>query len=566
MNKEDLLALITDEEREMIADYIDFYAVPEDGYSGRTASIPYILREWASSKEWLCEVFGGQLILSEDITYNAPEAEVFDKLCSDNAITDFSRYMMSWARSQNWTWDKVSYFSRLFNPSALYSSEYDGETIEIDDPSRPGKTIKITRGCKPMRVIGKIYNLYANHIDEKADFEAFRIAVSMALNTATVKGKLCLSIHPLDYMTMSDNDCGWDSCMSWKNYGSYRQGTVEMMNSDCVVVAYIASKDDMKLCGRHKWSNKKWRSLYIVTNDFITNIKGYPYQVAEVDRIIVEKLSKMVSEHDGETFTFPFEYNANDTYLPGTKVMFNTRTHYMYNDFGTLSTNYGALNVDLNNDSDPYDLHINYSGRSECMLCGEVVIYTDNEGLLACQNCYSESTCDECGEYVPESDLYETGDGTWVCETCLSDYYTPAINDGLYHRYDNMAEIYILPDFIKEHEDEVKIEDIYSPPSVFDNYYGTIDLSEEDMAKYYHENYLKEGREFKTYQRNRWSGTYYYVYESDLNDRMRRKIDNNFIHRFGCNFYEYAYYNTELNIHNHELKNEWKNYLRSKAW
>ena len=32
-----------------------------------------------------------------------------------------------------------------------------------------------------------------------------------------------------------------------------------------------------------EWNNKKWRSLYIVDENFITNIKGYPYQHNEFD-------------------------------------------------------------------------------------------------------------------------------------------------------------------------------------------------------------------------------------------------------------------------------------------
>ena len=38
---------------------------------------------------------------------------------------------------------------------------------------------------------------------------------------------------------MSDNNSGWESCMSWRNNGCYRRGTVEMMNSPYVIVAYL---------------------------------------------------------------------------------------------------------------------------------------------------------------------------------------------------------------------------------------------------------------------------------------------------------------------------------------
>ena len=76
-----------------------------------------------------------------------------------------------------------------------------------------------------MRVLSKIATAY-----NLPGFEDFRIAQSLVTNQANLKGYITLSIHPLDYMTMSDNNCGWDSCMSWQEEGCYRQGTVEMMN------------------------------------------------------------------------------------------------------------------------------------------------------------------------------------------------------------------------------------------------------------------------------------------------------------------------------------------------
>ena len=91
------------------------------------------------------------------------------------------------------------------------------------------------------------------------EFEDFRIKHSRILSEKEFIGRLSLSIHPLDFMTMSDNDSDWSSCMSWRTCGSYRRGTVEMMNSPCVVVAYLSASKPMVLDrGSHfKWNIKK---------------------------------------------------------------------------------------------------------------------------------------------------------------------------------------------------------------------------------------------------------------------------------------------------------------------
>ena len=37
--------------------------------------------------------------------------------------------------------------------------------------------------------------------------------------------------------------------MSWADYGCYRQGTVEMMNSPLMVVAYLTAEEPMHMPG-----------------------------------------------------------------------------------------------------------------------------------------------------------------------------------------------------------------------------------------------------------------------------------------------------------------------------
>lgn len=94
------------------------------------------------------------------------------------------------------------------------------------------------------------------HFMDDDEFEEFRICQSMCTNTTALEGKLCLSIHPLDYMTMSDNACDWSSCMSWQEDGCYRMGTVEMMNSPCVIVAYLESSHPMYFSREATWNSK----------------------------------------------------------------------------------------------------------------------------------------------------------------------------------------------------------------------------------------------------------------------------------------------------------------------
>jgi hypothetical protein len=137
-------------------------------------------------------------------------------------------------REENFIQNKIT---RLYN---------DKESLSFVSP-KDGSKVTITLGMKFMKALGKVVEAY--NLDQEM-FEEFRIAHSQILNDKKLSGRLCLSIHPLDYMTMSDNESDWGSCMSWREGGCYRRGTVEMMTSPVVVVAYLKSEIDMNLLVR----------------------------------------------------------------------------------------------------------------------------------------------------------------------------------------------------------------------------------------------------------------------------------------------------------------------------
>ena len=214
----------------LIDNYRECYAYREDGFrDGEFADTPYILREWAKCKrEYLFKMFGEQLILTKHIEYEKSEEEMADEFhdflvsrkgfgrkerCGGifyDALFDFvyqyenGEYILPMSVRDN--------LMRLMNFNSLSKNKYGGETFIITLPN--GKDFKIQHGCKVSRVLGKIAEAL-----NLPGYEDFRICHSQILNQKTLSGNLCISIHPLDYMTMSDNECEWDSCMSWRKEG-----------------------------------------------------------------------------------------------------------------------------------------------------------------------------------------------------------------------------------------------------------------------------------------------------------------------------------------------------------
>ena len=65
----------------------------------------------------------------------------------------------------------------------------------------------MNRGCKIMKILRKLAIL----VDSEALFESNRLRQSQIMNDARIKATLCLSIHPIDYLTASLNENNWRS-------------------------------------------------------------------------------------------------------------------------------------------------------------------------------------------------------------------------------------------------------------------------------------------------------------------------------------------------------------------
>jgi hypothetical protein len=211
-------------------------------------STEHLLLPWAEAKSnYLYDLLGHNLIISKSIFYNKVNEQILVEMIEMKLDSPFIQAFNDFILNKG---KEYSHLRLLIDEQFLVNNEYSGVNFTIERPN--GKKLKIHSGCKPIRILQKIVKEF-----EIPYFEEFRLEHSRILNQKTLVGDLCLSIHPLDYMTMSDNDYDWSSCMSWID-GEYRQGTVEMMNSACVIVAYIKGRNDYSI-QNYQWTNKKWR-------------------------------------------------------------------------------------------------------------------------------------------------------------------------------------------------------------------------------------------------------------------------------------------------------------------
>lgn len=449
----DLRDVLSEQDKTRLKNYINIYS----GANVECQDVDKVLAEWARAKIDLYHILGDKLIIEFPFEYTRPFSEISDECYNTiygydvtnpayrEMFTALDTYWMPikkakatiedddgtvlWEASVTKTWP-----SSIFNDCDIIASNVLPEWLEnyTVQNKETGKEITFHKGEKYFRALGKlIHNCPLN--DEV--FESFRIKMSQITNQKILKGTMCISIHPMDYVTMSDNDYDWDSCMNWTSDegGDYRLGTVEMMNSPMVVCAYLKGDKDFQWGHYHiqndpdySWNSKKWRELFIVRPDFNIEIKAYPYDNEEFTKVVMAKLEELMGDAHEEEIYWNYQTRFNDD------LGLEFQTNDMYNDFGTYRNHKGHLmryNKKLASEwtIDKFNKKcINYSGEPHCMCCGTPINpYEARSNQVVCVNCGGcGGKCSCCGCVIyDDNDIFWNLDGEPYCSDCYNDLY-----------------------------------------------------------------------------------------------------------------------------------------------
>ena len=448
-----LLSVLTEEDRTKIENYIRLYGTQKN-FIGLDNWLSY----WSTNKIKMYKMLGNQLIYRVPFEYNKSKEELNNQIAYLVKTDRFIPALKDWIKNND----------DIF-PSYVYSYIYTCTCthIFILDEVRENfkftlegnkKTLQLQKGMKPLRALGRFIT-YCKDVKGadiiKDYFEQFRIAHSIIFNDKTIKGNLAISIHPLDFMTMSDNNSNWQSCMSWKENGCYHVGTVEMMNSNNVLCCYLESSEpyyfskDGTKDENYRWYNKKWRQLVYFTKDIIVSGKSYPYANDDISKLLITIICNFAKKNLKWTYSFGPELYQDMKYLYTKYSMDRARdyihwgnmtkhniifdTKGMYNDMlNDHETNYWCIRNKVK-----HNKIISYSGKAPCLCCGEDVIYRSyddydynerysNCGSVVCDDCLDEFRCDFCdcreAHHIHYTVTLENGSTFRICDQCAKQY------------------------------------------------------------------------------------------------------------------------------------------------
>ena len=252
-----------------------------------------------------------------------------------------------------------------------------------------------------------------------------------------LKGYLCLSVHPVDFLTCSENTSKWDSCQ--KMTGCYRAGSLSYLLDKYTFIAYVRSSEPSQ--APHipfKWNNKKWRAWMFFSKDYNALFCGrhYPFECRNVIDKINELFLPSFATWDRTYVTQIKDSNTDekihftDRYLvynrqlyPMSEIVSDAEHSVHYNDL-LLSPYYKKPYFTHRTQGPLLDLldgsSFEIGAEVPCLSCGDD--YLDTGEAFTCMDCRDDKTeeCPICRDYFnPEDMIYVDGEDVYLCNSCF---------------------------------------------------------------------------------------------------------------------------------------------------
>ena len=411
---------LTENDKEIVRQWCINYANVEP------QSIEKVLATWNKNKRTLFRAFGKKLQISFPVHQKVNSSYRHNKwrnLYSPFIIYDkndlqhfkydprnhiFINNLVQWLRD-TWIDDLPISILQAILEYTKYCYIENGKTSndKLFAGGLNGKILKIPAGTKIMRAIRKVLEYYSfPYMDS---FNKWRDDISVINTDKEIDAELVLSINPVDFITMSDNKSGWTSCMSWIDDGGYSTGTIEMLNSNVAVVAYLRNPQSFNY-NDLDIPNKSWRTLVFIHKDILLVGKHYPYQSEVLAKIVLDKIQEIVKTNLGWKYSYQNQlyrdmersYNNNFIRDPSCFHRMNdghkiyVYTNVMYHD---IIEDHGTEYWCCRNRVEK-NLYLNLSGPATCMCCGMPIDLNKTNNISTskkyCSNCEEKYQCAGC--------------------------------------------------------------------------------------------------------------------------------------------------------------------------
>jgi len=382
-------------------------------YSSRT--IETILDKWATQKSSLLSLLRQNAAWNEDelcIVFPVTESREIDmnavnahKLwlknmgidMEDGDDQDFDNFIL--------LLDKACSFGQLVNDKdeADWIKEVYG--------------IKCNVGLKVSKLIGAICRKF--RVDKHPSYNKVYAKIADALNPLSVDRKAVLSLHPGDYLLMSNGAGGWDSCHALDS--SYKAGTLSYMLDSTSLVFYTVKNEVIE---NYHTAKKITRQMFHYSDGLLLQSRLYPQDKSKpaISKEISDMYRPLVQKAIADSMQYSNLWTLKRDHADIMQYVETSSGSLHYPDYAYSL--YGVT-LSLVKDIDRAE-EILIGHDSLCLDCGDSI--EENDKMHCCSCDEDIERCEHCGEILDEYDRIYVEDCGYYCQDCAS--YCEECNEG----------------------------------------------------------------------------------------------------------------------------------------
>ena len=237
--------------------------------------IDKLLDQWAENKYKLYDILGRTLRLSKEIEYDADASDWDEKKAEI-----MRAFPGTYGIINNFDW------------TCFKDNEYRTFSNDFERNYMP----QAKQGMKLTRFISMAFKN-----------PALDTLLSQKIDETKIKGVITISIDPIDYLLMSINRSGWQSCHSLnegrgREFGCYSGGVFSYMTDSATAISYRHSPQEVEYTinnGRFTEYSKNWRECIYIdseTGNFVAS-RQYPRQDFVIAKSVRELLEEQISQY-----------------------------------------------------------------------------------------------------------------------------------------------------------------------------------------------------------------------------------------------------------------------------
>jgi hypothetical protein len=276
----------------------------------QTANMRGHVKRWSRVNNHIFQKFGQQLKIEREVQGTLSEEQI-----SKIIYHDFIRKIES---DPKFSLVTIFFQDNIVTPEEI-GQNYLNETLTFFGT-------KFNAGMKISRILPRLV--------PKSESDFVQVEYSKIVQKFSFTGTAVLSIDPVDYITMSENQSGWRSCHALD--GEFRTGTLAYMLDYCSVVGYVKTKDVP--IGGTWYSDKIWRQMVLIGEDYAVQSRQYPNS----NSFNAGTISQMLIDIFGENYSV-HKKNVSDLGEVVENIETDNGTRLWYNDIYENSFSRGRI-------------------------------------------------------------------------------------------------------------------------------------------------------------------------------------------------------------------------------